>query len=364
MKPTSTTSAVQTAIEIAINLLMVFLLLYWCLKILSPFIPLILWAAVIAVSLYKPFLKVQGMLGGRKKLAVVLFALIGLAVVLVPGWMFVGSILESTNEIRSGLESGQLEIPPPGENVRNWPVVGEKVYSQWSEATNNLEAWIADNAVTIKALISGVFGKLTQVGISVMAFAVSILIATAFLANADHIVGGVRLLLRRLLGEQADEFMTLSSATVTSVAVGVLGIAFIQAVLAGAGMLAVGVPAAGILALLVLLVAIAQLPPWLILLPVIFYVFSVEESTLVATTFAIWSLAVSFADMVLKPLMLGRGVEAPMLVILLGAIGGLIMSGIIGLFVGAVVLALGYKLLEAWLLMNEESPADEPNAAS
>ena len=192
---------------------------------------------------------------------------------------------------------------------------------------------------------------------------IATLIAAAFLASADTIVGGLRVLFARLLGENADEMMKLSSATVTSVAVGVLGISFIQATLAGVGMMVVGVPAAGVLALLVLIFCIAQLPPWLIMFPVIGYVFSVESGT-TATVFAVWAVIVSFLDMVLKPIMLGRGVEAPMLVILLGAIGGMLMSGIIGLFVGAVVLALGYKLLEAWLVMydEDESPTEEPQA--
>jgi predicted PurR-regulated permease PerM len=152
--------------------------------------------------------------------------------------------------------------------------------------------------------------------------------------------------------------MKLSGATVTSVAVGVLGISFIQSFLAGVGMMAVGVPAAGMLALVVLVLCIAQLPPWLVLFPVIAYVFSVESTT-VASVFAVWAIAVSFLGMVLKPIFLGRGVEAPMLVILLGAIGGMLMSGILGLFVGAVVLALGYKLFEAWLTMHDEDPEAE-----
>jgi predicted PurR-regulated permease PerM len=342
-------SAVRTAVEIAVNLLLIFIILAWCLQILSPFISLIAWAGVIAIAMYKPFLKLQAMLGGRRKLAVTVFAILGLAVIIVPAWLFVGSIVESTTEARSALESGQFEIAPPGENVRNWPVIGEKVHAQWTEASDNMEAFLSEHAETVKAVVSGLFGKLAGIGLGVLQFVISVLIASAFLASAETIAGGLKLLFTRLVGDKADEFMNLSSATVSSVAVGVLGIAFIQAVLAGIGMIAVGVPAAGVLALLVLILAIAQLPPWLILLPVIFYVFSVQDSTIVATVFAVWSLAVSFADMVLKPLMLGRGVEAPMLVILLGAIGGMIMSGILGLFVGAVVLALGYKLFEAWV---------------
>jgi predicted PurR-regulated permease PerM len=359
MNTPSGSDPVKIAIEIAVNLSLIFIILAWCLQILSPFISLIVWAAVIAVAMYKPFLKLQGLLGGRRKLAIALFAILGLAVVIVPAWLFVGSILESTEQVRTALESGQVELAPPGDNVRDWPVVGEGIYENWLAASENLEGWLSTNSETVKKVLGGVFGKLTGIGVGALQFAISILIAAAFIANADAMVRGMDLLTRRIVGDRANDFLMLSSSTVTSVAVGVLGIAFIQAVLAGIGMVAVGVPAAGILALLVLILAIAQLPPWLILLPVIFYVYSVEDSTIVATVFAVWSLAVSFADMVLKPLMLGRGVEAPMLVILLGAIGGMITSGIIGLFVGAVVLALGYKLLEAWLKSGAEKAGDE-----
>ena len=114
-------------------------------------------------------------------------------------------------------------------------------------------------------------------------------------------------------------------------------------------------PAAGIWALVILILAVAQLPPLLVLLPAIVYVFSTNDSTAAAVLFTIWSIAVSFSDAVLKPLLLGRGVEAPMLVILLGAIGGMIMSGIIGLFLGAVILALGYKLFQSWIDAGEDS---------
>jgi predicted PurR-regulated permease PerM len=303
------------------------------------------------------------MLGGNKKLAVALFAIISLAIIIVPAWLFVDSIVTSTTDVRTALESGQVDLPPPGENVKEWPVVGEKIYAQWTAASDNLEQWLSDHAETVKAIGSALFGKLAGIGIGVLQFVFSVLIAAAFLASAESVARGIRLLATRLVGDEAEAFLKLSGATVTSVAVGVLGIAFIQAVLAGIGMIAVGVPAAGVLALLVLIVAIAQVPPWIILLPVIFYVFSVQDSTVVAVVFAVWSMAVSFADMVLKPLMLGRGVEAPMLVILLGAIGGMIMSGIIGLFVGAVVLALGYKLLEAWIRTGAE-PAEEADQAS
>lgn len=354
MSQSSPSSPVRTAIEISVNLLLIFGILYWCLKILSPFIGVILWAAIISIALYQPFLQLQATLGGRKKLALVLFTLIGLAVIVVPSWLFVGSIVDSGMEITAALETGEFDIRPPNEKVRDWPLVGETIYAQWSAAAVNFEAWLESNHDMVKTVFGGFLSKVLGIGIGALQFVISILIAAAFLANAESIGKGMSMLFKRLVGDQADSFLKLSTATVTSVAVGVLGISLIQSFLGGVGMLIVGVPAAGLLTLVLLIVCIAQLPPWLVMLPVIAYVFSVESTT-TASIFAVWGIAVSFLDMVLKPILMGRGVDAPMLVILLGAIGGLIVAGFVGLFIGAVVLAFGYKLLEAWLVMNEEA---------
>ena len=345
-------NGMRKAIEIAINLGVIFIILVWGLMILKPFIPLILWGAVIAIASYTPFLKLQSVFKGSKKLAVIVFTLIGLSIVIVPTWIFSGSMIESTTTLGTHISEGTLQIPPPSEGVRDWPLIGEKVYFVWSEAAENFTLFLQNNASQVKALSTVLLSKIANAGLGILQLVFSILIAAAFLSNADGAARVMQRFFKRLAGEQGSKLVNLSVATIRSVAVGVLGIALIQAGLAGVGMIAVGVPAAGLWALFVLIVAIAQLPPWLILGPVIVYVFSVESS-MVASIFMVWSLIVSFLDMVLKPIMLGRGVAAPMLVILLGAIGGMIMSGIIGLFVGAVVLAIGYKLFQAWLMMDE-----------
>ncbi|RLA45281.1 MAG: AI-2E family transporter [Gammaproteobacteria bacterium] len=343
---------VKQAVEIAINLGLIFIVLAWGLLILRPFISLIIWGAVIAIASYTPFLKLQSAIGGSKKLAVMIVTLIGLGIVIVPTVVFTGSMVESTTSLGQHIADGTVEIPPPSDAVKDWPLIGQKVYSAWNEAAVNFTAFLQDNAEQVKAVGTTILSKVAGVGLGILQLVFSILIAAAFLSNAEAAAAAMQRFFRRLTGEHGSELLNLSVATIRSVAVGVLGIALIQATLAGIGMIAVGVPAAGLWALLVLIVAIAQLPPWVILGPIIFYVFSVESTT-VAVIFMIWSVMVSFMDMVLKPIMLGRGVEAPMLVILLGAIGGMIMSGIIGLFVGAVVLAMGYKLFQAWLVIGE-----------
>lgn len=352
---------VRTAIEISIYLLLIFALVSWCLQIVMPFVSFLVWGTIIAVATHSPFVKLRAAVGERTKLAVLIFVVIGLAVILVPAWMFTGSMIESGQEFKANLESGQFQIPPPGDSVKEWPFVGEKLYSGWEAASSNLSEFLESHVEQIKTVAQKVLSGLAGVGLSVIQFVASVLIAAALLANGEATVAAVRRLFRRLLGDKADEMITLTAATIRSITVGVLGIAFIQAVLGGAGMMVVGVPAAGVWALFILILAIAQLPPLLVLLPAILYVFSTGDNTTVAVLFTIWSVIVSFLDAVLKPMLLGRGVEAPMLVILLGAIGGMLHSGIVGLFLGAVVLALGYKMFIAWLTLGEKADESKGN---
>ena len=350
----------QQAIETAISLLIILGIFVWCMQILSPFLSITLWAAIIATALQTPFAKLTDMLGGRTKTACVVIVLLGFLLVIMPMWALTSSTLDTAVLLKDKIESGTLSVPPPRDKVKDWPMVGEKVYSQWSEASENMTGFLQENKEQVKLISGKVLGKIAGIGLSAAQFFISILIAVAFLANSESVKLGVRLLFEKLAGKRGEPLRKLAVATVRSVAVGVIGIAAIQAILGGAGMMAMGVPGAGIWALAILVLAIAQLPPWLVLFPVIAYVFSVEGSSTAAIVFAIWSVVVSFADMFLKPLLLGRGVDAPMLVILLGAIGGMLMSGIVGLFVGAVVLAFGYMLLVAWLQGDKPQAAD-PN---
>ncbi len=352
-------------VETTVTLAVIAVIAFWCARILSPFLSITLWGAIIAVSIYTPYKALVGRLGGRRKLASTLIVLLGIALIILPMVQFTSSMLSSVGETRAALEAGTLSVPTPGENVKDWPVVGERVYEQWNAASENLREYLGDHAEQTRAVVSTALGKLAGLGIGALQFFVSLIIAAAFLAGADTVTAFMRRLFNRLADDNGDALRSLAVQTIRSVAVGVLGIAAIQAVLAGIGMMVVGVPAAGLLALVVLIVAVAQLPPWLVLLPVAFWVYSVE-STLVATIFLVYALIVSFADMVLKPMFLGRGVDAPMPIILLGAIGGLIVSGIVGLFVGAVVLTLGYKLFDAWLRVGEaadEAAVEAPGTA-
>ncbi len=344
---------VRRSLAAALQIGLVFLLASWCLKIIYPFIGLVAWAAIIAIAIYPLHLKLSAKMGGREKSSAAIIVLIGLSILIAPTWSLTGSSIAIARELAAGLEAGTLSVPPPNEKVAEWPLVGKDIYALWNDVAVNLEATLGKHSEQIKAFSSWLLKAVASTTMGILGFAVSIIIAGVFMVGAESSYQAFRAIGHRLSGERGANFTDLSVATIRSVAKGVLGVAFIQTLLAAIGLLIMDIPGAGIWASIILVLAIAQLPPILVLGPIAIWVFSTAEPV-PATIFLVYSMLVSFSDAILKPMLLGRGVDVPMLVILLGAIGGMITSGIIGLFIGAVVLALGYKLLMLWLNPEEE----------
>ena len=341
-------------LDTTIRIGMVLLLAYWCLKIVAPFIGPIMWAIIIAVAIYPLYVKLVVAMGGRKKMVAVLFAITTLSLLIVPTIKLSASIIDTGQALSTAWESGTLKIPPPAESIADWPLIGEKLHKYLTLASVNLEAALKQIAPQLKSAGAWLFSAFGEAGLGVLQFIISILIAAVFLASTEAAHRATLAISSRIAGDQGEELAGISIATIRSVAQGVLGVAIIQSLLAGVGLLVMDVPGAGLWALLVLVLAVIQLPPILVLGPIIIYVFSVA-STGPAIAFMIWSLIVGGSDTFLKPLFLGRGMEIPMLVILLGAIGGMMTAGIIGLFIGSVVLALGYKLFMIWLDPDNEA---------
>jgi predicted PurR-regulated permease PerM len=346
----------RNAIEAAIRIGLVMLLVVWCFNIVKPFALLLLWGAIIAVAVYPLFMKFQSLLGGRQKLAATLMVLSALAMLITPTIMLSESVIDNSETLAKRMQEGTFTIPPPADKVRSWPLVGEKLYEIWSLAYSNLGDVLDTFGPHLRALANKAMKKslsaAARAGVVILQFIISIFVAGALLVYAQSSSHAVERVTVRLMGEQGGKNIAdMAGATIRSVAQGVLGVAVIQAVLAGIGLFVMGVPYAGLWTLLVLVLAIIQLPIIIVLGPIIVYVFSVT-GTLPAVIFLIWNLLVGVSDSFLKPLLLGRGLAIPMPVILLGAIGGMLLSGIIGLFVGAVVLAVGYTLFMLWL--NEE----------
>jgi predicted PurR-regulated permease PerM len=250
---------------------------------------------------------------------------------------------------------GTLVVPPPPAGVEHWPIIGAPVNKLWGLAATDLGQAVRSFAPQIKAVMPIVFTASAGFGFTLLQFLLSILVAGVLLAKAQAAYEVTCLLAKRLFGEKGPEFQQLIGATIRSVTTGILGVAFIQSVLAGLGFLVVGLPGAGLWALVFLIAAVLQVG-MLVLIPAVVYVFAVSSMTK-AVIFLIWCAIVGLSDNVLKPILLGRGVAVPIVVVFLGAIGGFVTLGIIGLFVGAIVLSVGYKLFLVWI--NEGSPATQ-----
>jgi predicted PurR-regulated permease PerM len=354
------TDFTQITIEAAIRLGLLMLLAAWCFMIVYPFIQLLMWGVIIAVAIYPLFIKLQSTLGGRNKLAAVVYTLLALAFLITPALMISNSVIESSQMISEKYDQGQLQIPPPQDSVKEWPLIGEKLYAFWSQASTNLQGTIEKYEPQLKQAGEKILAIAAGAGGGVLQFVISIIISGILVAKAPGAYSITLKMFSRLTNEKQGEMFThLSRDTIRSIAQGVIGIAIIQALLSAIGMYIMDVPAWGLWTLFILVLAVAQLPPLLVLGFVIAYVWSVAETT-PAVIFTVYALIVSGSDSFLKPLLLGRGLKTPMLVILLGAIGGMIMSGIIGLFIGAVILALGYELFMEWL--NREGVSAEEQA--
>jgi predicted PurR-regulated permease PerM len=271
--------------------------------------------------------------------------------------VLLNSIGDSTHRLVDEVQHGTLHIPPPKPGVAEWPVVGTKIHAFWQLAHDNLPALVKRLQPQIGELAKAALGMVANIGGGILAFVAAFIIAGIVMAFGK---GGDRAghaIFARIFGyERGDEFTTLSVATTRAVAQGVVGIAFIQAILVGLVLLLADVPLAGVLAVVVLVLGIAQVPALIVTLPAIAYIWmSGDYDTGAAVVNSVLLFVAGMADNVLKPLMLGRGVDAPMPVILLGALGGMATAGIVGLFVGAVLLALGYQIFMSWVAANPEA---------
>jgi predicted PurR-regulated permease PerM len=332
------------------------LLVSLCAVIVGPFASIIVWGIILAVAVYPLHLRLTSVLGGKAKWSATLITLAGLAIVLLPGWFVVDSTIDTAQSIHADIEAGDLKIPPPNDSIKGWPLIGEKLHSGWSAASRNIESVLAEYRPQVKAAAERFAHAAGALLSGMLHFVASIVIAGFFLMYAHQGYGTTVAICDRISRGRGRHVANLMVSTIRSVTNGVLGVAVIQAILAGIGFALIGLPAAGLFTLVILVTAIVQIPAIVIMIPLIAWVFSFA-STGAATVFAIWAVLVGLSDNVLKPLLLGRGVDLPVLVVLIGAIGGMIAFGVIGLFIGAVVLGLGYRVISDWIWNRE---ADTP----
>jgi predicted PurR-regulated permease PerM len=323
-----------------------------CFQVFSPFLNIMAWALILAVNLYPTHVSLAARFGGRDGLAATLIVLLGAVIVVVPTAALMNSLGDSVQGLVSDIQNNTLQVPPPREGVEDWPVVGDKVHAFWTKAHTDLPALVQSMQPKIGNLAKAALAFVAGIGGGLLQFLGSLLIAGIMMAWGEAGAVGIRSIFVKIAdGPRGAAFTDLSTATIRAVAKGVLGVAFIQAIIVGVCLLVAGVPWAGVLAVIVLVLGIAQVPAVLVTLPAIGWIWSSSGyGGGAATLYTALLLVAGMADNVLKPLMLGRGVDAPMPVILLGALGGMATAGILGMFVGATLLALGYQIFMGWVV--------------
>jgi predicted PurR-regulated permease PerM len=345
-------------LDVLIRAGLIALLAVLCYRIFAPFLTLMLWAVILAVTMYPLHQWLTRTVGGRQGLAATIVVIAGGLLIITPTALLMNSFGSSVHQLVTAVQANTLDIPAPREGVRAWPFVGERIYDVWSRAHTDMPGLVESLQPKIGELARKALSMVASLGIGLLQFLASFVIAGILMAYGEAGERGSRAIFERAIGgDRGATFARLSTATLRAVAQGVIGIAFVQATLVGLALLIAGVPWAGVWAAITLVLSLAQVPALIVTLPAIVWIWwSGNYGTGAAITHTIVLLLAGMVDNVLKPLMLGRGVDAPMPVVLLGALGGMATAGIMGMFVGATLLALGYQIFMGWV-------ASDPDAA-
>ena len=362
-QPSANQSWPDVLMDVFMRVGLVVLLAAFCWRVFHPFLNLMLWSIILAITLYPLQEKIRArfdLSDGRTATLIVVAAILILA---APVWMIGNSLVDSALDGLKTFERGQLHVPAPKPEVAQWPVVGEKVHAAWTQAAADPTQLLERLGPKVKAAGTKLFGMMAGMFTAFMLFLVALPIAGIFMAWGKEAHAAADRVSGWLFGPtHGPEFTGLCAATVRSVAQGVIGVAFIQMLLIGVGMVLIGMPGAGFLSIIVLFLGIVQVPATVVTIPVLIYVFSTQEATAGTIVLGIYLFVAGLADNVLKPLLLGRGVAVPMPVILVGALGGMVSDGLLGLFIGPVVLGMFYQLFWRWV--DQHAPAIAPAAAA
>lgn len=347
-KAAQNATPISTAVDITTRLGGLLLMVFMCFQILKPFISLMVWGVILSVAVFPVYQALNTRLGDRRKLAAAILIISALLVIILPAIQLAVSSVDGLKALNVKMADVALTVPPPSKSVQDWPVIGEHLYNAWQQASVNLTDTLKRFEPQLTACGKWLLTASVDTIFGVLKFAASLIVAGILMATAASGGQVTRNLFRRLAGERGAELAIISEKTIRGVVKGILGVAVLQAVMAGVGFALAGIPAAGVWAFLCLFLAIVQIGITPVVLVVIIYAF-MEMSTLPAVLLTVYLIAVTIGDGPLKAILLGRGALVPMPVIFLGAIGGFIWIGFLGLFIGAVMLSLGYKLFEAWL---------------
>ncbi|MDF0517549.1 AI-2E family transporter [Bradyrhizobium yuanmingense] len=346
----------EDAVQFLVRLALLGLLIFWTFLVIRPFVPILSWSAVLAVAFHPAFAWLAQRLGGRPRTASAILTLITLGIVIGPAAWLGLSAVEGIRDLAGQIGSGDLAVQAAPEQIRSWPLIGPQLYAIWNEAYTNIRAALREVAPYLKPLAGMMLSFAGDTGIGMLQFLLSVIVAGFLLPHGAQLVAALRGFLLRVVPGQSEHFLELAGATIRAVAQGIIGVAILQALLAGIGFKLAEIPSAGLLAIVVLLLSIVQIGAALVLLPVLVWIWMDKDLT-VALLLTVYLVVVGLLDNVLKPLLMGRGLTTPTLVILIGVIGGTLAHGIIGLFIGPIILSVAWELATAWMGIDRAASA-------
>ena len=322
------------------------LLGYWSFILIRPFLTIIVWSVIITVALYPVFDWLSAKLYGHRALAAIAITVFMFLVMLGPVTWLAVSMAETVRALLARFGDGSLAVPPPAEAVRAWPLIGEKIFETWQLASTNLQALVIEAVPYLKPLGTTLLNAAGSVGLNLLKFTLALVISGFLFIPGPSLIHSTKNVLGRLAAGRGEEFVDLAGATIRNVSRGIIGIAILQALLAGIGLLFAGVPAAGLFSFLVLFLGIVQIGPSVVLVPLIIWSWFAMDATM-AILFTCYMVPVNLIDNIMRPLV-AKGLTTPMPVILIGVLGGTLAHGMIGLFVGPIVLSIAWQLLVVW----------------
>jgi len=347
-KTATSDSNAEKKVDSVIRIILICLLIGWCCYIASPFIYMMIWGSIVAISVFPLYSKFLKLFRGSKAVSAIAISLILLSIIIIPSWLLTESIFAGLDHTRARYNQGQPLIPPPGENVQHWPSIAKPVIDFWQLASDNIQEAILQHKGEFEKLGKWSIASLSAFGAGILQFLISIIVGGMFLYFAEPLSKSMLKILKKITPSKGEGVASLIVNTILAVVKGILGVAAIQAAMAGTAFFIVGIPYAGLWTILCLMLSVVQIGSWPVLLSLSIYMFSTHD-VLPSILFAAWMAIVATTDNVLTPVLMGRGSSVPMLVLFIGAFGGFMAIGFLGLFLGAVVFSIGYKLFDYWL---------------
>jgi predicted PurR-regulated permease PerM len=352
--------SIEARVSDLVRLGIIGLFAYWTVLLIAPFALIVIWSAILAVALYPMFNALSRLMGNRPVIAATVIVVACLVLIIAPLALVAVNFAEAVEGLVSKLQAESFALPAAPASIREWPIIGERLYAAWNKVAGDLASNIIQFQKPILHVMGIVVTKLASISGGVLSFVASVILSGFFLTQSTRLAETIQVLASRVAGDRGVGFAKLAGTTVRNVSRGVIGVAFLQTLMCGLCFAFFDLPARGALTFIIFMLCVIQLGPGLVLVPAIIWGWF-SWPTPVAFALTVVAVPIMLVDNVLKPILMAKGLSTPMLVILIGVIGGTLSYGLLGLFLGPIVLSVFYELLRAWAWPPRDSTDTNPS---